>query len=91
MLLSVIIVSYLHYDILSECLDSIKKYNDIGDELEVIVSDNSPSSNIINQLKSNYPWVKTCKNQNKGFGAGNNRGIGISTGKYILFLIRIQF
>lgn len=86
MLFSVIIVSYLNYDVLSECLDSIKRYNDIGDELEVIVSDNSPSNDLINRIRANYPWVKTCKNENKGFGAGNNRGAEISTGKFLLFL-----
>ena len=36
-LFSVIIVSYKKLDILIDCLDSIHKYNDIGDGLEIIV------------------------------------------------------
>ena len=42
MKISVIIVAYKSGDILVKCLDSIAKYNDIEDELEVIVVDNSP-------------------------------------------------
>ena len=42
--LSIIIVSYNQLNILRNCLDSIKKFNDIGDNLEVIVSENSPTN-----------------------------------------------
>lgn len=84
--LSVIIVSYNHPELLKDCLDSIKYYNDIGDELEVIVSDNSPTYNVFNYLTENYPWVKIIKNDNIGYGAGNNRGVAISSGEYLLFL-----
>lgn len=84
--LSVIIVSYKDIQILRDCLNSIKEYNDIGDELEVIVSDNSPDTILYETIKKEYEWVKIIKNENKGFGAGNNRGYEISTGKYLLFL-----
>ena len=84
--LSVIIVSYQNVQILRDCLDSIKKYNDIGDELEVIVSDNSNDMDLFNTISKEYDWVKIIKNENNGFGAGNNRGYEISSGKYLLFL-----
>lgn len=84
--LSVIIVSYINMDILRDCLNSIAKYNDIGDALEVIVSDNSPNDELYNTVRAEYPWVKTIKNENKGYGAGNNRGYEISTGEYLLLL-----
>lgn len=84
--LSVIIVSYKNVQILRDCLDSIKKYNDIGDRLEVIVSDNSEDNLLYDTIKAEYDWIKIIKNENKGFGAGNNRGYEISTGDYLLFL-----
>lgn len=84
--LSVIIVSYKQIQILRDCLDSIKKFNDIGEDLEVIVSDNSPSNDLVDDIKNEYEWVKIIKNDNIGFGAGNNRGYEVSSGKYLLFL-----
>ena len=86
MLLSVIIVSYRQIPILRDCLDSIGKFNDIGDELEVIVSDNSPDTELYQTIEREYPWVVLVKNGNIGFGAGNNRGYAASSGKYLLFL-----
>lgn len=84
--LSVIIVSYKNLKILKDCLNSIKKYNDIGNKLQVIVSDNSPDMEVFNYIENHYSWVNVIKNENKGFGAGNNRGVEISSGKYLLFL-----
>ncbi len=84
--LSVIIVSFVNISILKDCLDSIKKYNDIGDALEVIVSDNSPTYDLVNRIHAEYSWVTIIKNENIGFGAGNNRGAEISKGDYLLFL-----
>jgi hypothetical protein len=84
--LSVIIVSYRNIDVLCDCLDSIKQYNDIGDALEVIVSDNSDDMLLYNEIKSRYSWITIIKNENKGFGAGNNRGVEVASGKYFLFL-----
>lgn len=84
--LSVIIVTYQKIEIVRDCLDSIKKFNDIGDELEVIVSDNSEDNTLADTIRAEYGWVKVIKNENKGFGAGNNRGYEISSGKYLLFL-----
>lgn len=84
--LSVIIVSYNHFDLLQNCLDSIEKFNDIGERLEVIVSDNSPICEVYDKIVADYHWVKIIKNENVGFGAGNNRGFEISNGKYLLFL-----
>lgn len=84
--LSVIIVTYKNIDIVRNCLNSIKKFNDIGDHLEVIVSDNSEDYSLFNAINKEYGWVKVIKNKNEGFGAGNNRGYEISSGRYLLFL-----
>lgn len=42
--LSIIIVSYNNLQIVKDCLDSIERYNDIGDKLECIVVEQSPSN-----------------------------------------------
>lgn len=81
---SVIIVAYNCYDLIRDCLDSIEKYNDIGDELEVVVVDNG-SDGTWQRIKQTEN-LKCIKSDNKGFGAGNNRGFEISRGEYILFL-----
>lgn len=84
--LSVIIVSFNNLKIITDCLDSINKYNDIGESLEVIIIDNSTNYNIYNDVKKNYRNVRIIKNENKGFGEANNRGVELSKGTHILFL-----
>ena len=64
MKLSVIIVTYQKIEIVRDCLDSIKKFNDIGDELEVIVSDNSEDNTLVDAIRAEYDWVKVIKNEN---------------------------
>lgn len=84
--LSIIIVSYKNQQVLIECLDSVLAFNDIGDGLEVIVVEQSPDDNIFNYLIEHYPNVRTIRSENRGFGAGNNRGSEIAQGRYLLFL-----
>ena len=84
--LSVIIVSYNNLSVLKDCLDSIKEKNDIGDRLQTIVVEQSPTDEIYNYLIENYNWVDTVRAENKGFGAGNNKGVEFAKGKYLLLL-----
>lgn len=85
--LSLIIVSYNSAEILMQCLDSVFKYNDIGSQLEVIVSDNSPSRDVCVAVNNKYGQVKVIHNKyNRGFGYGNNQGERIASGDYLLFL-----
>ena len=84
--LSVVIVCYNNLEVLRDCLDSIEKYNDIGQSLEVIVVDNGTSNTTFDYVTNNYKNVKILKNENKGFGQGNNIGFIASSGEFILFL-----
>lgn len=84
--LSVIIVSYINIKFISDCIESIFKYNDVGDAVEVIVVDNSPDNKLYNYVKNQFTEVKVIKNINNGFGAGNNVGVKYSKGEYLLFL-----
>ena len=84
--LSVIIVSYKQADIVLDCISSIYQYNDIGEQLEIILVDNSPTHNVYHAVVEEFATVHAIKNNNTGFGAGNNLGAAKATGEYILFL-----
>jgi hypothetical protein len=84
--LSVVIVSYNNLGVIKDCLDSVYAFNDIGDNLEVIVVENSPTNEIYEVLKKDYPKAIIIKNKNNGFGEGNNVGVRASSGEYLLFL-----
>lgn len=86
MKLSVIIVTYNCKIVLEECLKSIEKYEGTGTDFELIISDNSTNNEVESLIKEDYEWVRYIRNVNIGFGAGNNRGVEISTGEYLLFL-----
>lgn len=86
MKLSVIIVSYENCEILRDCIESIKKFNDLKDDTEIIISDNSITNNVYEMVKKDYPDVQIIKNNNIGFGPANNRAVDISSGEYLLFL-----
>ena len=61
MKLSVIIVSYENCEILRDCLDSIKKFNDLKDEAEIIISDNSITNSVYEMVKKDYPEIQIIK------------------------------
>ena len=73
--LSLIILTYNSEKDIYDCLESVNRYNDIGDALEIIVVDNN-STNYIDmhdKIKSLYPDVRIIANtKNGGYGQGNN-------------------
>lgn len=85
--ISLIIVAYKNQNLVEDCLTSIYKFNDIEESLEVIVVDNSPDDQRLDDsLKTKFPDIKLIKNENFGFGQGNNVGVKESIGKYLFFL-----
>jgi N-acetylglucosaminyl-diphospho-decaprenol L-rhamnosyltransferase len=86
--LSVVIVTYRSSSVIAPCLQSIRRFNDIGDHLQVTVVDNSPTSDPTYGLVCDeFPWVQAVRNPKKGgYGQGNNVGARLSRGKYLLFL-----
>ena len=83
--LSVIILNYNTKELLSDCLNSVKKYMDEV-PMEVIVSDNSSTDGSPEMIKKNFPWVKYLEGPNEGFSKGNNRAKGLVQGEMVLFL-----
>lgn len=76
--LSVIILTYNSEKDIYECLDSAYKYNDIGEDLEIIVVDNQSREYeaMRMRLAKDYPQVRVVQNtHNGGYGQGNNVGI----------------
>ncbi len=83
MKLSIVILNYNTKDLLKQTLESIKT----SQKAETIVVDNASTDDSIDMLKNNFPRVKIVQNkQNLGFAAGNNQGIKVAKGKYILLL-----
>ena len=83
---SVIIVNWNTREILRDCLASV--YEQAGDvDYEVIVVDNASTDGSVEMVKSSFPQVALIENdENRGFAAANNQGIGISKGRYVLLL-----
>lgn len=81
--LSVIIVCYNSVRLLPDCLDSIIRFNDIGDALEVILVDNQSNDRVeLGEMVLQYPQlnIKLIDNShNGGYGQGNNVGVNQST------------
>jgi len=77
--LSIIIVTYNSEKHIFECLDSIYKYNDIGNDLEIIIVDNcsNDQERVFEKIKLNYPndIILIKSPMNGGYGYGNNQGV----------------
>ena len=88
MKVSVIIVAYRNGKILKNSLDSLWQYNDLGPDLEVIVVDNSPEDDRVlpSVQASSFPVVRYIPADNRGFGAGNNRGAEAASGEILCFM-----
>ena len=85
-LLSIIIVAWNSEEFIKNCLQSI--FNTRGSiELEVIVIDNGSQDETVKIVQEFKPLVKPVFNQtNLGYAKGNNQGIEIARGEYILLL-----
>ncbi len=82
---SVIIVTIGAKDYLRSCLDSL--FVQSHPPFEIIVIDNSLKSNFIQQINDWYPSVKVFpSSKNLFYASGMNRGIGLSSGEFVLCL-----
>ncbi len=94
-ILSIIIVSYNTADITIQCLKSILSDKGLKQmDYEIIIVDNNSHDNSLIKIKefknslkiSNLKFKIISNNFNAGFGGGNNQGIKIAKGNYILLL-----
>ena len=88
--ISVIIVTYNSENHIYDCLESLFNYNDIGNELEVIVVDNNSKngSELKKKLKILYDnrIIFIENEKNGGYGQGNNLGIRVSVSPIIMIM-----
>ena len=87
---SIVVLTYNQLeDCTKSCIESIYKYTDIKD-FELIVVDNDSQDGTPEYLKSiepNYSNISIILNDtNKGYSAGNNDGIKVSKGEYVILL-----
>ncbi len=83
---SVIIVNYNTFDLTAGCIRSVLSKTG-GCSFEVIVVDNASTERDPQGLKDLFPEIHLVKNTvNLGFAKGNNVGIALATGDYVLLL-----
>ncbi|GAB4469448.1 MAG: glycosyltransferase family 2 protein [Anaerolineae bacterium] len=84
--LSIVIVSWNVRDLLRECVASIKGQH-LEPAPEIIVVDNLSTDGTVEMLRREHPDVHVIEpGENTGFSRGNNLGIRVSGGEYILLL-----
>jgi GT2 family glycosyltransferase len=87
MKLSIIILNFNCKAKILSCLAGIKNLKIENGDYEIIVVDNHSTDGSPEMIKFNAPWVKLLQNdQNLGFAKGNNKGLRLAQGRYILFL-----
>jgi len=88
--ISLIIVTYESLSLIQECLDSVFKFNDIHEGLEVIVVDNASSdqAKLFSLIQNRYGDKVQCiaSHSNLGYGAGNNLGVRNATASGIVIM-----
>lgn len=84
--LSIIIVTWNSQEFIEKCLQSILEAKGSID-LETIVVDNASQDGTIKIIEKFKPEVRLISNQtNFGYARGNNQGIDVAKGEYILLL-----
>lgn len=84
--LSVIIINYNTKVLIKQCLASVYG-NTKNLSFEVIVVDNASYDGSVRMIRQKFPkTILVANKENKGFAKGNNQGIKLSKGKYVLIL-----
>ncbi|MFC1824166.1 glycosyltransferase family 2 protein [Thermodesulfobacteriota bacterium] len=84
-LITAIVVTLNHLNLLRNCLDSLHKQD--YEAMEVIVVDNGSEEDVRGLLSRAYPETRMIRlDRNYGFAEANNRGIEMAQGKYIALI-----
>lgn len=84
MKLSVVIVNYNTRDLTVACLESLQRH---CPGAEVILVDNASRDGSVAAIRDRFPEVKLIAlERNEGFAGGNNAGLALASGEYVLLL-----
>ena len=83
---SVVIICWNDLKVILDCIASV--YGETrAIEYEVIVTDNASTDGSIAAIRQRFPDLRVVENaENGGFGRGNDAGIRLAEGEYILIL-----
>jgi GT2 family glycosyltransferase len=80
-----VIVNWNGKHLLGECLESLRRQT--FQDFEIILVDNGSRDGSVEYIRERYGEVKLVTlSVNKGFAGGNNAGIRIASGNYIVLL-----
>lgn len=84
--ISIVVLNYKMKGLVKNCIKALLESN-IPVPYEIIVVDNDSNDGIEEMLKKKFPDVKFIQSgRNLGMGGGNNVGIRVSLGKYVLIM-----
>lgn len=84
--LSIVIICWNDLKVIGNCLRSIfEQTREI--DFEVVISDNGSSDGTVEYIRAHFPRARILENSaNLGFAKGNNAGIKVARGHYVLIL-----
>lgn len=85
-MVSVIIINYNTFQLTCDCISSIYRYTH-GVAFEIILIDNASTERDPHDFLIQFPSITLlCSEKNLGFAGGNNLGIRVAKGEFILLL-----
>jgi GT2 family glycosyltransferase len=86
MKLSIVVICWNDLKVIKDCLESVYKETS-AITFEIIVSDNGSTDTSLEYIRDLFPGVRVVENgANLGFARGNNAGIDVARGEYVLIL-----
>ncbi|MBA2453612.1 MAG: glycosyltransferase family 2 protein [Chloroflexia bacterium] len=83
---SAVVVSYNVRELLLNCLRSLEQACASGVLNEIVVVDNNSSDGSPHAVREHFPEVCVIDAPNRGYGAGANLGVSLTSGDYVLIL-----
>ena len=78
---SAVVVTYNALPWIERCLESLG-----GTDAETIVVDHDSTDGTLELVRERFPEARLVEQENRGFGAGNNAGMRVASGRYFLLL-----
>lgn len=83
---SVILICWNSLELTSEAVRSLIKFTK-KTSLEILIIDNASTDDSATELKRRFPQLNViAASENLGFAAGNNKALGIASGRHVLLL-----